>query len=88
MIVGIKMGRMPKYCSECPFLMLVKGVCAYCMGTRHQIKMSELDLIDSMCPLTEIPRCKNCTHWNERYGCEVWVHDTEADDYCSRGERK
>ncbi len=46
---------MPRFCWECPFLMLVKDTCAYCMATKYQLKMTELDLRDGMCPLQDVP---------------------------------
>lgn len=47
---------MPKTCGSCSFLMEVVGICAYCMATGHQIKMSETDLRDGMCPLEEVKK--------------------------------
>ncbi len=44
---------MPKSCYECPMCMIVRGMCAYCMAGRFQVKYSELDLRDGICPLKE-----------------------------------
>lgn len=38
-------------------------------------------------PVKELIRCKDCWCWHEeeQHGC---THDTEADDYCSKGSRE
>lgn len=45
---------MPKNCGECPMCMIVYKMCAYCMAGRFQVKYSELDLRDGICPLKEV----------------------------------
>lgn len=49
--------NMPRFCSECPFVLMVKDTCAYCMATKYQIKISEVDLKDGLCPLMEVEGC-------------------------------
>ena len=45
---------MPRYCGECPLCMIVHDTCAYCKAGGFQVKYSELDLKDGLCPLIEI----------------------------------
>lgn len=46
--------ELPTRCDRCPFLMKISGLCAYCMAMRMQIKYSEIDLKDILCPLKEV----------------------------------
>lgn len=45
---------MPKNCAQCPMCMIVYQMCAYCMAGRFQVKYSELDLRDGICPLRKV----------------------------------
>ncbi|MBR1810775.1 MAG: hypothetical protein IJ766_03870 [Clostridia bacterium] len=54
MSVLIKGMEMPKSCECCGLLMKVQNLCAYCMATGLQVKYSETDLKDGMCPLVEV----------------------------------
>lgn len=51
---GIVLNAMPRRCDECPFLMKVENLCVYCMAGRFQVKYSETDLRDGICPIVEI----------------------------------
>ena len=51
--------EMPKNCGECPACMIVYKMCAYCMLGRFQVKYSELDLRDGICPLRKRLEEKN-----------------------------
>lgn len=53
-MVILEMKEMPKCCGKCGLCMVVKDLCAYCMATGLQVKYSELDLRDGMCPLREV----------------------------------
>lgn len=43
--------EMPKNCSECAMCMIIYRTCSWCMAGRFQVKYSELDLRDGLCPL-------------------------------------
>lgn len=47
------LSEMPKSCEECGLLLKVNHLCTYCMATGYQIKYSETDLRDGLCPLEE-----------------------------------
>ena len=47
---------MPKNCGTCPLCLIVQGMCSYCMAGRFQVKYSELDLRDGICPLEEVSK--------------------------------
>lgn len=38
--------EMPRFCYECPFCLVISDYCSYCMATKSQLKISELDLRD------------------------------------------
>jgi len=50
-MVILQMAAMPSSCGQCGLCMQVKNTCAYCMATGKQVKYSELDMRDGMCPL-------------------------------------
>lgn len=62
---------MPRYCSECPFLLYINGLCAFCMISRLMIKMSETDLKDGLCPLKKDVEAVPVNHgyWENGWIC-------------------
>ena len=56
--VAVVFDRMPNGCGQCRLCMIVKDVCAYCMATGYQLKYSETDLRDGMCPMISVQELK------------------------------
>lgn len=52
-MIYLELQEMPKSCGECGLCMNVNNLCAYCMATGYQIKCTELDMRDGMCPLRD-----------------------------------
>lgn len=52
-MIYLELEKMPKSCGECGLCMNVNNLCAYCMATGYQIKYTELDMRDGMCPLID-----------------------------------
>ena len=80
MSVLIKGMEMPKSCGKCGLCLQVKDLCAYCMATGLQIKYSETDLRDGMCPLVEVDETDILDGWDN-----VYPDDDEVEPrYCDR----
>lgn len=74
-MIAIPNMDMPETCDMCP----IEG-CEYINGK-------------FTCPLIDIVTCGECAEWHEyarqnKGRCDCWFITTDADDFCSYGERR
>ena len=62
----------------------------------HCLTLEVRDLENWVREKNKIVRCKDCKYWEQSFGynckeywdCKLGLKDTDADDFCSRGERR
>ena len=88
----------PKDCEVCPFIILDGAVTDDNKWVSYSIcdllgkTIGDADMLND-CPLIEIVECKNCKYWADDMSGNMWCEHaigglTEANDFCSYGERR
>lgn len=53
------------------------------------MRLMAMPLTERGADVVEVVRCKDCKHYEDSYFCtEHWCCTTEAEEFCSRGERR